>query len=416
MPQHILVVTSTFPASDADPIPAFVRDQIVALKRAYPHLLFSVLAPHHAYGNVEVLKELVGVNEQYHEYRFHYFWPFRFEQLTWRGIIPTLKQKPVYHVLIPFLIVAEFFALLKLTRRLKPDIIYAHWFTPQGITAGLVSEITRTPFVYTSHSSDVAIMHKIPVFGPSIVRRFSKKAQAITVVSRRSLEKLQNFFTDQQWDEIRKKVAIIPMGVAVNIVTELTKVSRINQQNILFIGRLVEKKGVHYLLPAFAAIREKYPRITLTIAGDGPWLTRLQNQAKELNILNDGVIFAGYVSGDAKAKVIADADIFVVPSIITEDGDAEGLPVALMEGLAAGKICIATNESGAEEILEGEVNGFLVPQKSADALTVALDKCLQLTSETRSIMRDNALKIASQFAWTEIAKLYYQALFEQQAS
>jgi glycosyltransferase involved in cell wall biosynthesis len=412
MYKHILVITSTFPASELDPVPTFVRDQIIALKRAYPNISFSVLAPYDARSSVIRTQNLVKENEFYKEYRFHYFWPFFLEKLTGRGIIPTVKQNPLYYALIPCLLVAEFFTLLRYTRKLKPDILYAHWFTPQGINAGLVSNITKIPFVYTSHSSDVAVLRKLPIVGPFIVRYISKRARAITVVSRRTLEKLRKFFTDKQWKEINKKVNIIPMGVLVTEQVESIKKTKINAQNILFLGRLEEKKGVQILLPAFAAICDSHPQVTLTIAGDGSWYKRLQRQAENLKIPDNRITFTGYVRGDKKTKLIAKADIFVVPSIQTSYGDTEGLPVALMEGLAAGKICIATNESGADDILINEENGFLIPQKDILALETVLHTTLNLIPKQKMRIKNEALITAQQFSWHNIAKQYSQFLFD----
>src|SRR5262245_1537786 len=145
---RVLVVATTFPANDGDPVPAFIKHQVIALKAEYPDISLSVLAPHDARSHTVSFAK----HGQYDEYRFHYFLPFRLERLAGRGIVPVLRQNPLYYGLVLFLVGAEFFALLRLCRRLRPDVVYAHWFTPQGITAGLVSVITHIPFAYTSHS------------------------------------------------------------------------------------------------------------------------------------------------------------------------------------------------------------------------------------------------------------------------
>ena len=405
--KKILIVASTFPANNTDPVPAFVRDQILAFKKVYPDVAFSVLAPHDARSHTKSFT----AHAAYDEYRFHYFLPFRAEKLAGRGIVPALKQNPLNYFLVPFLFASEFFALLRLVRKLRPDAIYAHWFTPQGITAGMVSRLTRVPFVYTSHSSDVAFLRKVPFIGPRMVRHFSGKARAITVVSRRSLQKLQAFFDDTAWQKLQKKVAIIPMGVDVAISSEKAVTSHTKPTNILFLGRLAEKKGVQYLLPAFANIHKQFPDVRLIIAGDGPWLERLKTLADDLE-LEGKVRFSGFVSGQQKADAIAAADVYVVPSIIAANGDAEGLPVSLMEGLAAGKVCIATNESGADDIIEDGKDGFLIPQKDVQALEKALIKALELTAKKRDALQAAAQGTAQQFEWTAIAKQHYEHLFD----
>ena len=402
--KHVIVVTSTLPASKTDSVPEFVQEQVVALKKLYPEFVFTIVAPHDARSNTKPLVR----HEHYFEYRFHYFWPRRLEKLAGHGIMPTLKKNPAYYLLIPFYIGAEFFALWRLTRRTKPDLLYAHWFMPQGITAGLVSMITKVPFVYTSHSSDVSILRRVPLLGSVTARFFTKRARAVTVVSRRSLKKLKNFFSESAWQNIKDAVRIIPMGVDTNVYRAGALVDR-TPKNILFIGRLVEKKGIQFFLPAFKELTSKDPELKLVVAGDGAWRPKLVQQAQELGLTN--VTFPGYVTLEQKQKWLAWADVFVVPSIITRSGDAEGLPVTLMEALAAGKICIATNESGADEILVEDGNGFLVPQRDTAALHDALSKALSLDAEERKRLRQAARQTAQRLSWTEIATSHKEFLF-----
>jgi glycosyltransferase involved in cell wall biosynthesis len=402
---RILVIASTFPASDSDPVPAFVRDQIIALKNNNPKMEFSVLAPHDKRSKTRSFTK----HESYDEYRFHYFWPFSLEKLAGRGIMPALKANPLNYLLIPFLFIGEFFALLWLTIKLKPTVIYAHWFTPQAINARWVGALTKTSFVFTTHASDVDVWHKIPLIGGAIVRSNTRKAHAFTAVSRRSMEKLERFFSSAKWDSLKKRGAIIPMGV------DLPRVStrQTNQMSkyILFVGRLAEKKGVRYLLDAFAAITPQNQEVRLIVAGDGPLRKSLEVHAQDLGI-SDKVEFTGYVSGKEKEELIQNACLYAVPSIITSDGDAEGLPVSLMEGLAYGKVCIATNESGADDILTDRKDGFLVPQKDIEKLTAALRDGLSLSKTAYTTISNAAQYTAKQFAWSEVARQHSAFLFK----
>lgn len=406
-PQKILVVASTFPASDADPVPAFVKDQINAMAHAYPNLQFSVLAPHDKRSNTKPFAK----HRFYDEYRFHYFWPFFAERLAGRGIMPALKKNPLNYLLIPFFFVGESFALLRLVRKLKPDVLYAHWFTPQAINSQWVGRLTKTPFVFTTHAADVDVWHKIPVVGKYIVRSNARRASAFTAVSRRSMGKLEGFFSKHEWNQLEQRGTIIPMGVHLPTISTHTKPGRA-PKTILFMGRLAEKKGVQYLLPAYAALRQKFPKIKLIIAGDGPWLNKIQEQSYDLGIQHN-VIFPGYVSGKQKESLLKSADIYVVPSIVTNSGDAEGLPVSLMEGLAYGKICIATHESGADDIITEGKDGFLVTQKSSESLQKALAATLQLSAHDISRLSQAAQRTARQFSWIDVAQKHYQFLFRK---
>lgn len=404
----ILVVASTFPSSNQDPIPAFVKDQIININQQFPDYEFSVLAPHDAFSDTKNFSK----HDHYDEYRFHYFWPHKAEKLTGRGIMPALRQNKLNYFLIPLLFLAEFFHLLKLTRKLKPDFIYAHWFTPQGITAAWVSRVTKTPFILTSHAADVDVWNKIPWLGPKIVRQNLKRATAITAVSTRSMNKIKQFYAESDWQKIAPKTKIIPMGVdfqtrvKVNLSNLKQKYNLENKTVLFFMGRLAEKKGVKYLLEAFSNLpdRKKYQ---LVIAGDGPLANELKNLAQKLQI-NDRTTFTGYLSGQQKTDFLNLADMMILPSIITNSGDAEGMPVVFMEGLAHGKICIATHESGADEIIKNNQSGFLIDQKNSEQITQAIQVIEKLSPEQKNKIKARAKAEAAQFDWKIIAQKHVE--------
>lgn len=392
--KKILVVTSTFPASDSDPVPAFVREQIIAMQKAAPYLEFFVLAPHDKRSNTRSYSE----HAYYTEHRFHYAFPYSIEKLAGRGIMPALQANPLNYLLILPLFIGELLATWRLTKKIRPDVLYAHWFTPQAIICMIVARYTGIPFVFTTHASDVAVWRKIPIIGSFIVKKVACRASKVTAVSERSMYKLESFFTKKEWSDLQKKTRIIPMGMSA-----APNNPRIHQNNtILFIGRLVEKKGLQYLLPAFKKALQDNPDTRLIIAGDGPWRQKLEAFARELHIQKN-VEFVGYVHGDEKAKLLADASYYVVPSIITDSGDAEGLPVSLMEGLANGLVCIATEESGADNILDDGNDGYLIPQKDTDALADALRLALSLNKTAYQAVSKHALQTSRQFEWPTVA-------------
>lgn len=406
----ILVVASTFPSSDKDHVPAFVKEQVKAMASADTSLQFIVLAPHDARSDTAPYRK----HAYYDEYRFHYMWPRATEKLAGRGILPTLQANPLYYLVIPAFFVGEYIALLRLTRKERPDVIYAHWFTPQAIIARLVGSSTNTPFVFTTHASDVSVWRKVRFLGPRIVRSNVRKARAFTAVSRRSMAKLSSFFDSNEWEHLVAKSKILPMGIDFPSSISVSLSGREPNSNILFVGRLAEKKGVQYLLPAFADLLATHTDATLTVAGDGPLLKQLKSQAASLGLGEQSVRFPGYVTGESKQSLLNSHDIFVVPSIITASGDAEGLPVSLMEGMAAGKICIATNESGADDFIAPGKNGFLVPHKNSKLLTRVLASAIGLTSHEREVMATKARVTASQFSWDTVASEHINFLFAEQ--
>ena len=223
------------------------------------------------------------------------------------------------------------------------------------------------------------------------------------------MAKLEQFFTARQWAEIQRKSAIIPMGVTLPERQLPDGIASSDPMIILFLGRLVEKKGVQFLLPAFAAVRAAIGHCQLIIAGDGPMHALLRRRATDLG-LSESVHFAGFVTGREKSALLQRAAIVVLPSIITRGGDSEGLPVALMEALAYGKICIATAESGADEVLDSGLDGFVVPQKDIASLSGAILAAAGLGPTPRATMQAAARLAATRFDWATVARRYHDVL------
>jgi glycosyltransferase involved in cell wall biosynthesis len=413
----ILVTTSTLPAHDTDTVPAFVKDQVIAIKQANPAIECIIHAPHNFYSRTTKSSR---PNQYFREIRYHYFWPFRFELLSGRGIMPALRQNKLLYMQIPFFVLFQFVALLTVAKKEKPDLIYAHWFTPQAITSALVSKITGIPFIFTTHASDVSILHKFP-FTKQLVHHVCQRASAFTAVSRRTADKLISFFNHDDWTQnFALKLEIIPMGTETKVPTvgrkTLVRVQKkynlpTDKRILLFIGRLAEKKGVTYLLEAFSNLPENIANgLHLVIAGDGQLLHGLQKQAKQLRIKNS--TFTGYLHGEEKRTLFALAGFICLPSIVDSQGDSEGFPVVLMEGLAAGKIVLASNASGGETILTNGETGFVFPEKSSGELSKAILLAASLSREQRIAIQTKAKSLAQQFSWDTIADRQYQ-IFEK---
>jgi glycosyltransferase involved in cell wall biosynthesis len=410
---RMLVTASTLPRWEHDAVPAFVLDQAIALRRRHPELEIHILAPHDAGAAVEETREGIHIR------RFRYFWPARFARLVYPAILPNLRRHPWLIVQVPLLFIAEFIAIWRFARRYHPDVIYSHWFTPQAVTGAAAAGLLGIPHVFTSHASDVHVMRWLPVIGPALVRRITRGARACTVVSRRTLEKLRAFFPDPAaWAEVAARVRILPMGVDSTACPPLLPTARealraglglAGTRVILFMGRLTAKKGLFVLLDAFAALAARRNDVVLLIAGEGELHGGLERHIASLG-LGGRVRLTGFLTGASKREHLQSADIFVVPSIITPEQDAEGLPVALLEGLSAGRICIATDASGADDILSDGVDGFLVSQRDAGALAATLGRALDLAPEEARAMSARARQRALEFDWAAVAEAHYRHL------
>jgi glycosyltransferase involved in cell wall biosynthesis len=136
-------------------------------------------------------------------------------------------------------------------------------------------------------------------------------------------------------------------------------------------GRLIEKKGLPVTLRAFAVFSGQHPNAKLTIAGEGPLLSQLQNLARDLNI--DGrVSFTGFISQEQLREIYYASHIFLHPSQTGHDGNQEGIPNSMLEAMASGLPVFATRHGGIPEAIENGVSGVLVPERDHEKLAATL--------------------------------------------
>lgn len=149
-------------------------------------------------------------------------------------------------------------------------------------------------------------------------------------------------------------------------------------QNILSIGRLVEKKGHHILMQAFQKIRGKFPNATLTIIGRGELEENLHSLANELS-LGDSFRLLHHLPKDQVREQMTHADIFCAASLEAADGDVEGIPNTLKEAMAVGVPVVSTNHAGIPELITNHKEGVLVQENNVDELAEALEFMLTNT-------------------------------------
>ena len=168
---------------------------------------------------------------------------------------------------------------------------------------------------------------------------------------------------------------------------------------LLFVGRLVARKGVDDLLRAFAMVRSRIPNARLSIVGDGPEMRDLVRLAEQLDLL-DGVEFKGTLIGPKLDQEYERCNVFVLPSKdVASDPANEGLGLALIEASMHAKPLVGTSHGGIPEIVKEGENGLLVPPGDPDALAGAIVTVLTNPDEARA-MGASALRGAmSRFSW-----------------
>src|SRR5207237_8017968 len=161
--------------------------------------------------------------------------------------------------------------------------------------------------------------------------------------------------------------------------------------NLLFVGRLEYRKGLGYLLRAFAQLKPQYPKLRLIIVGDGP-LRRWYNNFVARKQLDD-VVMAGYVSPEELPRYYASCDIFCSPAT----GD-ESFGIVLLEAMASGKPIVATSIDGFREVVTHGREGLLVERKSRRQLEYALQTLIN-NAALRQEMGQAGVVTAGRYDW-----------------
>ncbi len=149
--------------------------------------------------------------------------------------------------------------------------------------------------------------------------------------------------------------------------------------DLLSVARLVEKKGIEFGIRAVALACESHKNIRYRIAGDGPLRPRLETLIEELG-LEDHVSLLGWQTQEQVANLMDAAHVLIAPSVTSEEGDQEGIPVALMEAMAQGIPVISTRHSGIPELVHDREFGILTEERDIEDLAAAISEIIELSS------------------------------------
>ncbi|HWT11291.1 MAG TPA: glycosyltransferase [Allosphingosinicella sp.] len=194
------------------------------------------------------------------------------------------------------------------------------------------------------------------------------------------------------------RIGLLRMGVDCERIEFAPRPRADGPLRILTVGRLVEKKGTAFALAALAHLQQAAPELrwVFEVAGDGPLEQPLRQAAGELG-LGERVSFLGALSSSEVQARLRQADIFLLPSIVAADGDMEGIPVALMEAMAAGVPVVSTFHSGIPELVEHGVSGLLAPERDPAALAEQLRTLIESPSTSHSLALAARAKIEAEF-------------------
>lgn len=270
-----------------------------------------------------------------------------------------------------------------LIKEISPDIVHAHWLFPGGYVTEKV--LKKGERLYLSmHGTDVFLVQKRKLsrgFAKRVLRR-SEKAHFVSTA-------LQEIITETCSRQPKNNDLLLPMVFGLD--DFINRSAKEKTGGFLFVGRLLEVKGVDVLIRSFSELcTSSDSPWTLDIVGDGRERGRLESLVKELK-LTELVTFHGSLNPNEVKEKYHNSRAFILPSITTDSGEKEGLGVVLLEAMSAGIPVIGTDCGGIPEIIHHEKTGLLVPQNDVSSLSIALKRL-----QEDSVLRDNLVDGANQ--------------------
>ena len=310
------------------------------------------------------------------------------KQKEYRGVtlktVPTLDKKGLAAV------TSSFFAALAAAFS-RADVVHIHAEGPAFMC--WLPKLLGKKVVVTVHGLDWQREKWKGGFGSKYIHAGEKMAvrhaDEIIVLSRNVQEYFQNTYG--------RKTVWIPNGVDCphNIPADIIKdrFDLKSQEYILFLGRLVPEKGVHYLLEAFRGVRTDKK---LVIAGGVSDSEEYAKRLQELAAHDERVIFTGFVQGQALAELYSNAYFYVQPS------DVEGMPLTLLEAMSYGNCCLVSDIPECTEVVENHAETF--PHGDVRKLR----RNVQMLCDSPEIVAQHKVRtaefITAKYNWDDVTK------------
>lgn len=240
-------------------------------------------------------------------------------------------------------------------KQTNPALIHAH-FVRDGIDAILIGKQLSVPVITTVHGHDVSKQQNSARLRKDF-RFFFENVDKVIAVS--------DFIAGQALKKGCPENKLVQHRIGIDLERFAQERNESEQPSLLFIGRLVEKKGCTYLLQAMAKIKDRFPDLKLTIVGEGTLRSRLQEEAESLNLKTE---FVGRENAQQIRERLAQCWLFVAPSITATSGDAEGLPIVFLEAQALRAPVVSFYGGGVNEAVEDESTGLLCQERDVDTL------------------------------------------------
>lgn len=300
------------------------------------------------------------------------------------GAPDNLEKNPLRAVLIP----AAFFQMTRIAASAVKnwDAVVSHWLVPGAFATAFACRLAskrNIPHLAIAHSGDIHMLSK-PLFRP-LARAASRTASALGFVSSGARRRFFDILGPQEAQGVAPMTHITPMGIDIDGLVPSRPRAQTRERfglsgfAVLFLGRMVPIKGLDVLIDALAC----EPGFELLAAGDGPERTAFERRAEMRGI---NARFTGAVDAELRAELFRACDVLVLPSVTLANNRCEGLPIVLVEAMAAGIPVVASDTGSVKELVTHKETGLLFKEKDKAALL----RCLKQLRDDPVLCRNLA--------------------------
>jgi glycosyltransferase involved in cell wall biosynthesis len=389
----VLILTSSYPKYKGDINGNFVYELATRLKSEFE--IFILTPAFRNSLNYDIIDDIKI-------YRHKQFFIEKVELAYGSDILAKIRKNLAYLFVVPFYLLYQFISLRKIVKNEKIQIIHAHWLIPQGFLAVLYKTFINTDIkiVATAHGADINSFDNF--IGKRLKGYILKRIDQLTVVSNALKEKAIGIGYNNE-------VHVFPMGIDTKLFTPDKKDNslkikyKISGNFLLFVGGIIERKGIRYLIQAIPAVIKKFPGAKLLVIGEGNLSNEMSELAESLSISNN-IIFIGPIPHVDLPPYFATADVFILPSL------SEGFGLVIIEAMSCGTIPIATDLAVIHDIIQNNITGIFIDIKNPIDISQKIINYLS-NKEKLVPMKVKAREfVVNNFDWEIVKKNYSKLL------
>jgi len=274
----------------------------------------------------------------------------------------------------------------------NPNMLWAQPSLPNGWAAMKISKSMNIPYVVAVHGADINVSANLPG-GVLKLKQIYESATSVVSISQRLNREVNNIAPLANRKLVYFGINPDSFKQAREIRQQFLRSSKMDESlRVLSVSNLIKSKGIQYNFQAVSKLVDKYPKIEYTIVGDGVYLSELKKYAFELNV-SDNIRFVGRINHDKALGMMAQTDIFALPSYL------EGMGMVYLEAMALGVPVIGIRGQGIEEVIDHNVNGILIEPHDSNALANAIEQLITDSALSRKIGLAARNHIYENFAW-----------------